>query len=64
MPAYFDYDPYEAAKEEAEQKKRERYVEFVKSKIEETIAQRKVVTDRELKVGLKEISFLGLLVWH
>lgn len=60
MPAYFDYDPYdefEEAKEEAKQEKRERHFEFVKSKVEETIAERKVVTDRELKVRLEKDIF-------
>jgi hypothetical protein len=60
MPAYFDYDPYdeyEMAREMAEEEKRERHFEFVKSKVEEVIAERKVVTDRELKVRLERDFF-------
>lgn len=60
MLGYFDYDPYdeyEAAREEAEQERRNKHFELAKSKIEDTIAQRKVVTDRELKVRLEKEFF-------
>lgn len=60
MPDYFDYDPYdeyELAREQAEQEKRDRHFKFAKLKVEEVIAERKVVTDRELKVRLERDFF-------